>query len=751
MKKRLINEIVLVSVVLMASVAACDKPSPEHEQPSQEEEKTSISKDVSVQATLPLDASSLSAWKSQQFVLAKWVVSTEKTSLFYSSDVEMMSVGSSASLRFKSVSGDTKEQSAFCVIAPKIAAGSASGSKVFLNLPPEQKPLSSAPDPSATLLVGFAGSKTTGVPESLTVDMTAACAFGKMTVSGVDLAEGEKVISALIQSDGKAMTGSMSVDMAASKVDFSSEVSSSSVRLLAGNVEASSESFDLWFCCKPFSLSAGEKLTVQITTTTKSYVAEYAPSSAVEFRQGGTTAFAVTASSSGDPGTDPGTGGGTITPDPGYTVTGTVWYVSPEGNDNNSGTSPLDPLKTFAKVLPRLRPGDQVRIMPGTYEAPVWGYVIDLTKENSGTAGHYISFVAHDPANKPVFHGGGKGVWGTVNINASYVVFDGIEMVGDCAKTNLDEAYAFARKYYETGSCDWGVAALYNTNGITVGGTGTKSSLPHHVIVRNCIVHDMPGGGICAMQADYITFEYNTIYNCSWYTMYAASGISYLNPVHIDDYTGYKMIVRGNKVFNCRTEVPWVRVGNSFSYSDGNGIIIDINNTPDSGGIAKNQGAYKGRTLVVNNISVNNGGSGIHSYKANHVDMVGNTAYHNGHMYKDNSYGEIWSNQCSDVHIYNNIMYARPGGYCNLGGGTYTNNIYYGGTVKIKGTGDNFADPMFVKLSTEITEADFHLTAGSPAIGYGATDMSYLPTFDHDFHSREARFDCGAYQYVENK
>lgn len=59
-------------------------------------------------------------------------------------------------------------------------------------------------------------------------------------------------------------------------------------------------------------------------------------------------------------------------------------------------------------------------------------------------------------------------------------------------------------------------------------------------------------------------------------------------------------------------------------------------------------------------------------------------------------------------------------------------NIYYGGDVKFMGSGD--------------TLADFHLSAGSSAIGHGVS-ASYLSARDHDGKIRGASFDSGAYQY----
>ena len=623
------------------------------------------------------------------------------------------------------------------VLYPSEAAGSATGTSVFLTMAPEQSPRADGPDLKAVVYAASSKEKYTERPKNLSLSFKPLSAYGKLSLTGLTLKEGESLRSVSLSAPGKDLTGSFSYDMLSGEAKYASSVSVPTLRVLGSALEIKDGGrLDIHFATKPFSLAATDELTLSFVTDLRSFESVFTAGAPVQFQAGETASLsvAVTVPGSDDGG---GEGGDEWTPDPGYTVTGRTWYISPQGDDRAGGTSTLDAVKTFDKVLTLISPGDQVRIMPGTYESSTWKDILTLEKKHSGTEGHYISFVAHDPDNRPVFHATGKGVWNAVNCDASYIAFDGIEIRGDNASINLQDAYNAALSYYNTGTADWGAVAVYNANGLSIGGTSSTSK-PNHVIVRNCLVHDMPGAGLSAIRADYITFEYNRIYNCAWFMMYGGSGISFLTPEDTDSNTGYKMIVRGNIVSNCHTDVPWVRVGTAFDYSDGNGIIIDIND------------GYNGRTLVENNVSFNNGGSGIHGYRARHVDIVGNTAYWNGWKYNGN-YGEIWAHQGGDVRIYNNIMYGRPvseNGRCNLGNNAvYTNNVYFQGQVKIAGTGDLVADPKFVNLSIDNVTADFHLTENSPAIGHGSMDMPYLPERDIEGKLRTTRFDCGAYQY----
>lgn len=388
--------------------------------------------------------------------------------------------------------------------------------------------------------------------------------------------------------------------------------------------------------------------------------------------------------------------------------TESVYYVSPGGSDSNNGKAAAFPFKSFDKVLSVIRPGDVVNLMNGTYES-VAKPVIALKREHSGTEEKYITFKAME-GHKPKVLAGGVGVWNAVVIDASYIIFDGIEFEGYNQRLNYDDAYNMYQTWLD-GTIKYDQAAVYNTNAISIG----SGELCHHVIIRNCIVHDFPGGGLGAGQSDYITFENNVVYNNAWYTMYACSGISVIVPYNSDNKTDYKIKIIGNYCHSNKTMIPW---NSTKNLSDGNGIIIDINNRASDMIKDTDPRPYMGRTLVQNNISVNNGGSGIHSFKANHVDIFNNTAYHNGMVV---GYADIHSNQCTDVNIKNNIMYAREGNKCNEKPGNdtevYDYNVYFGGTVAHKGPNDIVGDPMFVNLSLDREAADFHLKPGSVALG----------------------------------
>ncbi len=420
----------------------------------------------------------------------------------------------------------------------------------------------------------------------------------------------------------------------------------------------------------------------------------------------------------------------------------TDYYVSSIlGSNSNDGLTITSPRQSMQSVVSLTAPGDTVFIMNGTYNSTS-GPVLTLLPENSGSAGKYITWKAYQGHNPKITASGN--VWNAVSINASFVVIDGLELEGNNANITYEQAYQSYQNYLNN-IRDWAKIANFNTNGISIGGPSTESKLPHHVTVRNCKIHDFPGGGLSSIQADYTTFENNLVYNNAWYMMYAGSGISILNAYDSDNTTTYRNIIRNNICHTNKTTIPWV---SQQKMSDGNGIIIDVNVTGYSGGPTSLQVGYKGRTLVENNLSINNGGSGIHSYKADHVDIINNTAYHNGIVV---GYPDIFTNNCNDVNIVNNIMYSRDGGQCNSkpknATELYDYNLYYNGTVGKMGVHDLLSDPQFVNLSLILTEGDFRLQKGSPAIDSGTYNLKSAKDIDGLTRPIGAAVDRGAYEY----
>ncbi|MBC8075157.1 MAG: hypothetical protein H7Y32_03700, partial [Chloroflexales bacterium] len=101
-----------------------------------------------------------------------------------------------------------------------------------------------------------------------------------------------------------------------------------------------------------------------------------------------------------------------------FFASGSIYYVNPNGNDGNSGTSAGSAFKTIQKGLDVAQAGDTVTLAPGTYTQDV------LTKRN-GAAGAPITIVG--PSNAVVKGGGNARI---IEINHSYTVLSGFTIDG---------------------------------------------------------------------------------------------------------------------------------------------------------------------------------------------------------------------------------------------------------------------------------------------------------------------------------
>lgn len=160
---------------------------------------------------------------------------------------------------------------------------------------------------------------------------------------------------------------------------------------------------------------------------------------------------------------------------------------------------------------------------------------------------------------------------------------------------------------------------------------------------------------------------------------------------------------------------------------------------------------YNGRTLISNNLSVHNGGSGIHAFEAHHADIVNNTAYMNGDKV---GYADIFAAYSTDIKILNNIVYSRVGGKANANDAnsdvTYGYNLYFNGSLAVTGAHDVVADPLFMNPRLYPRAADFRLKSASPAIDNATVIPGVTPSADLLGVSRPrgAGLDRGAYEFV---
>ncbi|BAY76090.1 parallel beta-helix repeat-containing protein [Nostoc linckia NIES-25] len=359
---------------------------------------------------------------------------------------------------------------------------------------------------------------------------------------------------------------------------------------------------------------------------------------------------------------------------------GKTYYVSGKGNDKNNGLSTSSPFRTIQKAANLTKPGDTVLVMNGVYtNASPKGEVLAIT--HSGTANAWIKFKAYPRHSPKLQHNGWHGV--LIKNGASYIEVNGFEVIGNNANVTLD--YAMSEKSNKSNQ-------LTNGNCITV--DGRKKGHSHHIRIVNNRTHSCGGSGIGILEADYVTIDNNVVFDNAWYGIYASSGISLLGNWNFDNYQGYKMFVTNNKVYNNRQYIPWIKTG---TITDGNGIILDTFSKEKN----STNPPYKGRTLVKNNLTFHNGGSGIHAFYSDNIDIINNTAFLNNQT-PELKLGQIFTQASSNVKILNNILYAFPGKNVNSNSKgknvIFDYNIYLNtSSANVKGPHDIVADADFIR------------------------------------------------------
>lgn len=421
-----------------------------------------------------------------------------------------------------------------------------------------------------------------------------------------------------------------------------------------------------------------------------------------------------------------------------------AYYVSPKGDDGNDGRTEKTAFATPQKALDVAGPGDILLLMEGTYHA---GQTHAAAFRRGGAPDAWI-VLKNYPGQKPTLASTG---WNIVSISdgtktrtsdipsLAYLEVRGLRIrgEGDVAKKKYSEAMNLPD-------------SRTNSNGISIDGRHMKN-VPHHLRIADNLVEYCPGGGIGATESDWVTIENNTCRFNSWTTIYATSGISTLGASNFDATNNvYKMLIRNNVSYRNETYEIWKAVNR---VSDGNGIIIDVNQKTSTRPLS----TYRGRTLVQSNLCFDNGGSGIHTVKANRVDIINNTAYLNSAS-KALQYAQIYAYESEDVRIINNILVApvaditagekpEPVNTSRLSPTVlYAHNLYFGGnTAPTMGEGDVVGDPQFVKPSLDAKVADFRLRPDSPAIGK-ASLLPFAPLLDLDGKPRKRTPSKGAYE-----
>lgn len=428
-----------------------------------------------------------------------------------------------------------------------------------------------------------------------------------------------------------------------------------------------------------------------------------------------------------------------------------TYYVSPSGNDANSGTAAA-PWRTLTKAANTLTAGSTVIVKPGTYYE-------SIVPARSGTAGNLITFQAETPGT--VILDGQNSRSHGVNLRstpASYIRIDGFEIrnftgsavylndwgtalnagieVANCSiHNNGGDALNFRNsKDSRIENCD-----IFDNGKTAIAVGGQTGSV--NLLVRGCKIHNNVQDGFQGNSTNSIV-EYCTFYDQWW-------GTSHQDAFQLDAYKN--LTIRYNVVCDFTQLVYGGPASGDVGVCEG--LYVYGNVFYDSQYWAGKRG-----TCPAIFIDSSKGAAGS--------TILRTEIYHNTFLYLGDGqkpillYGSSGT-KIDDVRIYNNVYYQCRG---SAGGNTYdigsqaTNvrcdyNCYYN-MLPMPGQDAHSiqANPKFVNYTPGAATFDVRLQPDSPCIGAGAASLAslvHLPTpfFDMDGCALPVagRYDMGAY------
>lgn len=284
------------------------------------------------------------------------------------------------------------------------------------------------------------------------------------------------------------------------------------------------------------------------------------------------------------------------------------------------------------------------------------------------------------------------------------------------------------------------------------GGKGLLVQLSHHVDVTNCEVHHCPGGGLRVTQSDYVNFKRNKVHHTTTRASVGTHGVvaEGLTPDSGDNSAVEKLKISENLVYSNYNEIySWVQSKTlvTVGIDEGKGICL-LRTSPTMSG-------FNGIIRVENNISYDNGKSGIHTNDVDNAEIINNTVYNNGHTNIYNAAISGGTNagislqSSNNIKIINNIVTVpdnltpplqalSEGQNCN--GEIVSNNIIQGGGSSDFSGGYTIANPLFVDANNN----NVSLQSTSPAIDTALSSVA--PLIDYNGSSRITP-DIGAIEY----
>jgi len=452
---------------------------------------------------------------------------------------------------------------------------------------------------------------------------------------------------------------------------------------------------------------------------------------------------------------------------------GSKLYVSPTGDDANSGTEAL-PWKTLQKAASSAQAGDTVYLMPGTWAEP-------LVPKTSGAEGKYITYAAQSETARPVIDGATLGT-----LDGGLVQLESVNYVRLCNLVVIN-----SKKHgVVAGAADH--LALIGLSVEHSGKAGIYFEGVKNSSIEKSQSRDSISSGIgvwyssqIAVRGNKVIDALNSLTDASQESL-TISGTSDFevadNEVYLDK--GVKEEV-GNAAIKAKESSQRGKIHHNHVHDfypeghisldaweaglDGtptlNTIEIYANRIVDSGGIrvsseqrgtVENVAIYNNLILHTDNgIIISDAGEGG---PRKDIRIYNNTVYEGSHDWFDGIY--VLTPEVEGIVIRNNIVVSQihVGKILAMSSAvaakiTADHNLVFGPTGCLENhpqcvelselAGNTTADPMFVNALA----GDLHLRAGSPAIDQGIAMPGLADDLEGVVRPQGAGVDIGALEF----
>ncbi len=385
-------------------------------------------------------------------------------------------------------------------------------------------------------------------------------------------------------------------------------------------------------------------------------------------------------------------------------------FVDLSGKSSGDG-SPQNPYGTYSDACDNLNGKHNIYLRGAVYKNP--GYHSDYNKSGRYPA---VGEECQGTQNNPIV----IRPWGNeyvklktdalygirIKPGAKHITVQNLEIEGEAKSITLNDAL----KYWW-----WDNNDTMQSSGIVASGD--------NIIIKDNVIHNMPGSGISASAGAYADIEKNIVYNCDWWTIAGSKGIGITSAKGSDANGKYKNKIVGNLIFNIEQRVfshVWKKGFATLNIDEGEAFLIQEGKQQDG----TTSSSYNGKYLIQNNIIMYNGKTGVLNL-AKDINLTNNSYYNNGGATKQSGFRISHTkhlnitNNAIESNIANTIIYSRDHSSSDI---NLTNNYAKGEITKdgstitgIESVSQIFKDPANLDFSI-VSDLPQNIGASSSAI-----------------------------------